>query len=204
VGRLFCPPFSITAFVPRGQECVAHPTRLKTPFSDRSTFTGVTMKPNIAKLFPAILLALLPFPSLAGYCGLPDKQTDTLIAKDEVFISDTELKEKYHWNDVRRLWKWGEKSDVAGLETRGMLLNLSPETTDPKHSVPFLGNDYLGGGLVFGKICIGNLQVDGKAFFSKNGLYLYKTTKITYPSNSPFVHFLWWFAKLKNTIYDVF
>jgi hypothetical protein len=27
MGRLFCPPFSITVFVPRGQESVTHPAK---------------------------------------------------------------------------------------------------------------------------------------------------------------------------------
>jgi len=116
----------------------------------------------------------------AGSCLLTNPEgfeTQEYVAEKDIVISLEELRNKYHWNRKKILWKWSEKR--AGTKfSNGSIMFLSDSTTDPKWGVPFtFGSD----GTTIGEICVGNLQFSGAVQLPTEGIRLMEGTTMIYP-----------------------
>jgi len=101
-----------------------------------------------------------------------------LTAEKDCLVSVDDLRSKYNWDGLKRVWQWSDEV-LSGIQMRGgSVVFLSKEAVDPIYGIPF----HFGfGGDGFGKICIGNLQIEGRCRFEKDGLRLYQSTTLIYP-----------------------
>lgn len=98
-----------------------------------------------------------------------------IVFDKEEIITKENLKTKYNWDGKKLLWKWGY--DLSGIEAyNGSIGFLSENTTNPYYGVPF---DF-GVGYTFGKVCIGNIQIDGKCELVDEGIKFYKESVLIY------------------------
>ena len=129
-------------------------------------------------LCAAVLSLLMPLSALAQNRCSDAPKRDTLVAKTDMRISVTSLRDKYHWNGKEVIWQWDSGANGLRMDNGSDLVFSPGSFLTADEGVPFTMGF---GGAGYGRICVGNLQIEGQIKFVENAVLLRKGAKVTFP-----------------------
>ena len=107
-----------------------------------------------------------------------DGNSGRLEVKEEILIPVDKLVADYGFDEDYILWRW-DKQLAGGSMTGGNTWFLANDTTDRRGGIAF---GFGSNAELFGRVCLGNLALEGQANLASDGLLLREGAVLLYPT----------------------